>query len=162
MVLTLHSAKSIDGSNRQKYLTVILSQQLILQLSSRKSVGKKLLWCSKFLSFGIVTIVFPSAELTWVPLEVNCQLLFTSKYRGSSDSMSFAHPGNCTIEKVILTRDWFSTKIAIYDFWIFKVPFFSSFTFPFFSYLTQNACFFIYLLHIRTIKPWWTCFYVNL
>ena len=67
MVLTLHSAKSIDGSNRQKYLTVILSQQLILQLSSRKSVGKKLLWCSKFQNFGIVTIVFPSAELTWVP-----------------------------------------------------------------------------------------------
>ena len=46
-------------------------------------------------------------------------------YRGSPDSTNFAHPGNRTIEKIVLNGDLFSTKITIYDFWIFKVPFFS-------------------------------------
>ena len=48
-------------------------------------------------------------------------------YRGSPDSTIFAPPGNCTIEKTILFRCWFSTKIAIYDSWILKVPFFAHF-----------------------------------
>jgi hypothetical protein len=46
-------------------------------------------------------------------------------YKGSPDSTIFVLPGNRTIAKIILSGDWFSTKIAIYDFWIFKVPFFS-------------------------------------
>ena len=49
-------------------------------------------------------------------------------YRGSPDSTVFALPGNSTIEKTVLFGDLFSTKPAIYDFWIFKVPIFSSFS----------------------------------
>ena len=49
-------------------------------------------------------------------------------YRGSPDSTNFVLPGNCTIAKIVLSGVWFSTKIAIYDFWIFKVPVFSSFS----------------------------------
>ena len=44
-------------------------------------------------------------------------------YRGSPDITVFAPPGNRTIKKTILFGDWFSTKIAIYDFWILKSPF---------------------------------------
>ena len=51
----------------------------------------------------------------------------TSKYRGSPDSTNFVPPGNSTIAKIVLFGDWFSTKVAIYDFWISKVPFFSYF-----------------------------------
>ena len=51
--------------------------------------------------------------------------ILQSKYRGSPDSTNFAHPGNRTIEKIVLNGDLFSTKITTYDFWIFKVPFFS-------------------------------------
>ena len=57
-------------------------------------------------------------------------------YRGSPDSTNFAQPGNRTIEKIVLSGDWFDTKITVYDFWIFKVPYFSSFSLikaPFFS-----------------------------
>ena len=36
-------------------------------------------------------------------------------------------PGNRTIWKTALIEHWFSTKIAILDFWIFKVPFFAYF-----------------------------------
>ena len=36
----------------------------------------------------------------------------------------FALPGNRTIAKIVLIRDWFSTKNAIYDFWNSKVPLF--------------------------------------
>ena len=49
------------------------------------------------------------------------------KYRDSPVSAVFWSPGNRTIWKTALIRDWFSTKIPILDFWIFKVPFFSSF-----------------------------------
>ena len=47
-------------------------------------------------------------------------------YRDSPDSTVFAHPGNRTIEKTVLYGDCFRTKIRIYDFWNFKVPFFCS------------------------------------
>ena len=58
-----------------------------------------------------------------------CTLIkLDSKYRGSPDSTVFAHPGNHTIDKTVLFGDWFSTKIAIYDFWIVKGPFFCSFS----------------------------------
>ena len=46
---------------------------------------------------------------------------------GPPDSTNFVPPGNRTIAKIILFGDWFSTKIAIYDFLISKVPFFSYF-----------------------------------
>ena len=32
------------------------------------------------------------------------------------DSTNFGHPGNCTIAEIVWLGDWFSTKIAIYDF----------------------------------------------
>ena len=48
-----------------------------------------------------------------------------TSYRDSPDSTVFVPPGNRTIAKTVLIGDWYSTKIAIYDFWIFKVPFFS-------------------------------------
>ena len=48
------------------------------------------------------------------------------EYKDSPDSTVFVPPGNSTIAKTVLIGDWFITKIAIYDFWIFKVPFFPS------------------------------------
>ena len=45
-------------------------------------------------------------------------------YRDYPNSTVFAHQGNRTIEKTVLFGDCFSTKIRIYDFWNFKVPFF--------------------------------------
>ena len=39
--------------------------------------------------------------------------------------MNFVLPGNRTIAKIVLSGDWFSTKMAIYDFWISKVLLFS-------------------------------------
>ena len=46
--------------------------------------------------------------------------------QGSPHSTIFELPGNRTIGKIVLSGDWFSTKIGIYDFWIFKVPFLCS------------------------------------
>ena len=37
-------------------------------------------------------------------------------YRGSPDSTNFGPPGDCTIVKIVLSGDWFSTKIGIWDF----------------------------------------------
>ena len=53
---------------------------------------------------------------------------FLSMYRGSPVSAIFGSPANRTIGKTALIGDWFSTKIAIWDFWIFKVPLFGSFS----------------------------------
>ena len=39
----------------------------------------------------------------------------------------FWSPANCTIGKTTLIRHWFSTKITIWDIWIFKVPFLTHF-----------------------------------
>ena len=52
---------------------------------------------------------------------------FFHGYRDSPVSAVFWSPGNRTIWKTALIGDWFSTKIAILDFWIFKVPFFAYF-----------------------------------
>jgi hypothetical protein len=48
-------------------------------------------------------------------------------YRDSPVSAVFWSPRNRTIIKTSLIGDWFSSKIAILDFWIFKVPFFGYF-----------------------------------
>ena len=48
-------------------------------------------------------------------------------YRDSPVSVFFWSPANRTIGKTALIEHWFSAKIAIWDFWIFKVPFFSHF-----------------------------------
>ena len=47
-----------------------------------------------------------------------------SKYRDSPVSAVFWSPANRTIGKTALIEHWFSTKIAIWDFWVFKVHFF--------------------------------------
>ena len=57
-----------------------------------------------------------------VPIHKQC-----SKYRGSPDSTNFAPPGNRTIEKIVLSGVWFSTKMLFYAFWTFKVHFFAHF-----------------------------------
>ena len=43
-------------------------------------------------------------------------LLHITKYRGTPDSTNLGPPGDRTIAKIVLNRDWFSTKIAIWDF----------------------------------------------
>ena len=48
-----------------------------------------------------------------------------SLYRDSPFSAVFGFPANRTIGKTALIGDWFSTKMVILDFWIFKVHFFS-------------------------------------
>ena len=48
-------------------------------------------------------------------------------YRDSPDSAVFWSPANRTIGKTALIEHWFSTKIAIWDFWVFKVHFFCQF-----------------------------------
>ena len=87
------------------------------------------------------------------------EVRFEYLYRGSPDSTVFTLPGNRTFEKTVLFVDWFSTKITIYDFWIFKVPFFSSFSLikvPFLLIINPKFInFSLYLLHIRTIGSWW-------
>ena len=42
-------------------------------------------------------------------------------YRGSPVSAVFGSPAKRTIEKTALIGDWFSTKTAIWDFWVPKV-----------------------------------------
>ena len=58
-------------------------------------------------------------------------LKIISFYRRSPVSAVFGSPANRTIGKTALIGDWFSTKTAIWDFWIFKVPFFCSFPWNF-------------------------------
>ena len=48
-------------------------------------------------------------------------------YRNSPVSEVFWSPANRTIGKTALIEHWFSTKIAIWDFWVFKVHFFWQF-----------------------------------
>ena len=47
--------------------------------------------------------------------------------RGSPVGAIFGSPANRTIGKTALIRVWFGTKIVIWDFWNFKVPFFAHF-----------------------------------
>ena len=49
-------------------------------------------------------------------------------YRDSPVSAVFWSPANHTIRKTALIRDWFTTKMVNWDFWIFKVPFFAHFS----------------------------------
>ena len=51
-------------------------------------------------------------------------LIKKQTYRRSSVSAVFGCQANCTIGKCALIGYRFSTKIAIWDFWIFKAPFF--------------------------------------
>ena len=79
-------------------------------------------------------------------------LLAIIQYRGSPDSTIFVLPDNRTIEKIVLSGDWFSTKIAIYDIWIFKVPFLCSFYNLLCSFSQHfNLDFLIKTLHLNTI-----------
>ena len=74
-------------------------------------------------------ILFKKGQKKNLTFQLHFGLIWTkTNYRESPDSTVFAPPGNRTIEETVLVfGDWFSTKIAIYDFWIFKVPFFAHF-----------------------------------
>jgi hypothetical protein len=69
-----------------------------------------------------------SAVCTQPPEAVQCltKVIFAI-YRDSPVSAVFWSPVNRTIGKTALIEDCFSTKIAIWDFWILKVPFFAHF-----------------------------------
>ena len=56
---------------------------------------------------------------TWQRRQTN---LARIQYRDSPVSAVFWSPGNRTIGKTALIEHWFSSKIAIFDFWIFTVP----------------------------------------
>ena len=60
-------------------------------------------------------------------LQLNIKLRGLLIYRRSLVSAVFGSPANRTIGKTALIGDWFSTKIVIWDFWNFKVPFFAHF-----------------------------------
>ena len=47
--------------------------------------------------------------------------------QGSLASVVFWSPANCTIGKTVLNGYWVSSKINIWDLWIFIVPFFDHF-----------------------------------
>ena len=55
---------------------------------------------------------------------VICNQIYVTLYRESPVSAVFWSPANRTIAKTALIEHWFSTKIAIWDFWVFKVHFF--------------------------------------
>ena len=119
-----------------QYVRCILKCQTdnnVQQLSEPIPTRLKLIIQKKFTNF------WNSSKVSLVLINVISfvEYVFKLWYRGSPDSTVFAPPGNHTIEKTVLFGDWFSTKIAIYDFWIFKVPVFSSFSLikvHFFSY----------------------------
>ena len=83
--------------------------------------------------FCILSIENPSAgamaqaSLAWTHHYYLVLSQFT-KYRRSLVSAAFGSPEIRTIGKTALIGDWFSTKIAIWDFWIFKVPFYCLFS----------------------------------
>ena len=60
-------------------------------------------------------------------------------YRGSPDSTNFAPPRNCTIAKIVLSGDCFSTKNIKCVSQISKVPFFTQLTYIKTWYLLQNS-----------------------
>ena len=79
--------------------------------------------CCIYLSQWWLSLVGVWLDLRFCATQVSDKVLL----QGVPDSTNFVPPGNLTIAKIVLFRDWFSTKIAIYDFWISKVPFFSLF-----------------------------------
>ena len=96
----------------------------------------------------------------------NGKKLFLKKY---SYFHGFQNTGGSQIVRILCSQGivllqksyWFSTKITIYDFWIFKVPFFSSFSLikvPFSQINPEFINFSSYLLDIRTIRPKLTSF----
>ena len=79
----------------------------------------------------------------------------TSWYRESPDSTNFVPPWNRTDAKIVLNRDWFSTKILIYDFWIFKVPFFCLFSRNFKANLVLKVWKFVFLFERSFFSQIW-------
>ena len=75
----------------------------------------------------ISLVIYPL--VTWNNFFTGLITVATNKilYRGSPDSTNFAPPGNRTNAKIVLSGDRFSTKIMIYNFWIFKVLFLALF-----------------------------------
>ena len=96
--------------------------------------------------FSKVTIVlqirFPLVlvSTTTVPTFRKCHFSNFPYYRESLDSAVFWSPANRTIWKTALIEHWFSTKIAIWDFWVFKVHFFCSFSVNIFFWKCKPDC----------------------
>ena len=55
-------------------------------------------------------------------------------------------PGNRTIEKIVLSGNWFSTKITFYDLWIFTVPYFYSFSRSKYLVFSSKILYFLHLI----------------
>ena len=77
---------------------------------------------SNFLALGVTEIGRKNHYVPWIfefkyHEAVKFSLQFSQLlYRGSPDSTNFGPPGDRTIAKIVLSGDWFSTKIAIWDF----------------------------------------------
>ena len=114
-----------------QYLKLIMDLQLLQQMSASKE------WPHTNVMLDLVLEVETLSKKLFVP----------GMHRGSPDSTVFVPPGNHTIEKTVLFGDWFNTKIAIYDFWIFKVPFFGSFS-SYFWFLKLKKLVFGFILKL--------------
>ena len=68
-------------------------------------IENKIISCFKVVTFNGIGKL---QELFWKQM--------FSIYRGSPDSTNFGPPGDRTIAKIVLSGDWFSTKIGIWDF----------------------------------------------
>ena len=74
-------------------------------------------------SIGQICRLFSQKDPLRLWNEKKCINIQLSKYTDFPVSAVFWSQGNRTIWKTALIGDWFSTKITIWDFLIFKVPF---------------------------------------
>ena len=82
--------------------------------------------CKKHLPSHLGLVIEEIMDLSCILLAV-AFWIETKLYRDSQVSAVFWYPANRTIGKTALIEHWFSSKIVIWDFWIFKVPFFAHF-----------------------------------
>ena len=109
-----------------QYVRCILKCQTdnnVQQLSEPIPTRLKLIIQKKFTNF------WNSSKVSLVLIKVISfvEYVFKLWYRGSPDSTVFAPPGNHTIEKTILFRDWFCSKLQFMTFGFSKSPFLASF-----------------------------------
>ena len=91
---------------------------------------KKITTCDLFVTqnSGLnAQCIWVESKTLYLSPAVDCLCLGPSIYRESPVSAVFWSPANRTIEKTALIEDCYSTIIAIWDFWILKVPFFAYF-----------------------------------
>ena len=82
-------------------------------------------------------IAFSRKVKIWEPLYFDSYIVqkcsLCNIYTGTPQIVRFLCP-----QGTVLFGDWYRTKIVIYDFWIFKVPFFSSFS-SYFDFWNQKS-----------------------